>query len=218
VGGNPQPVSQLNLFAAASPGVYEIVCKANGKRYIGEAVNMLDRLGKHIRSLLAGHGECVGLQKDWNTFTQTEFEAHVLVSGPEWLDQQKRLDKERDFLLKYQPSEVYNKHPLTIKQPKRNQRVICEINNVRYDSIAEARRLTGESETRIRAKLRNKCPGYVIINEVDCGYSQISVKGITYNSIVEAVAAGVAKDRFEVMRNLKNPKKPDWYYISKGKP
>jgi hypothetical protein len=58
----------------------------------------------------------------------------------------------------------------------------------------------------------------VIIGEVDYGYSKISVKGVTYNSIVEAVAAGVAKDRFEVIRNLKNQKKPDWYYISKGKP
>jgi hypothetical protein len=58
----------------------------------------------------------------------------------------------------------------------------------------------------------------VIIAEVDHGYSTISVKGVTYYSIVEAVAAGVAKDRFEVIRNLKNPQKPDWYYISKGKP
>jgi hypothetical protein len=127
------PVILPNLLEAASPGVYEIVCKANGKRYIGESENVLDRLGKHSRALIAGKGECAALQEDWNNFTQTQFEARVLVNGPEWADQKKRLSKEREFILNYQPyarsAEVYNyarsAHPLQTKQPKRNTRVIC---------------------------------------------------------------------------------------------
>jgi hypothetical protein len=95
--------------------------------------------------------------------------------------------------------------------------LVCEINSVRFESIAEASRKTGESETRIRTKLYNKHPGYVIIEKKRHGYKRIIANGKEYSSINDAVAAGEAKDRFEAMRKLKNPKKKDWFYVSEEK-
>jgi len=58
--------SSFNFFSGIYPGLYEIICKVNNKHYIGEAVNILERLGKHSRSLYSGCSECTALQKDWN--------------------------------------------------------------------------------------------------------------------------------------------------------
>ena len=98
-------IFSFNMFSVLGPGLYEIYCKVNGslvkkssaflsselkkmrfflrKRYIGESLNVLDRLGKHSSLLLAGHADCHQLQKDWNKFGPDQFEAHILFLGPE---------------------------------------------------------------------------------------------------------------------------------------
>lgn len=78
------PFNPLNLFSAHGPGIYEIRCKTNGKRYIGEASNVLDQLGKHTRSLNQGVSKSSKLQLDWKPFGASNFEAFVLFIGPEW--------------------------------------------------------------------------------------------------------------------------------------
>jgi hypothetical protein len=75
----------------------KLFVKQTVKDILGNPKDILDRLGKHSRALIAGTGECAALQEDWNNFKQTQFEAHVLVSGPELADENKRLDKEREF-------------------------------------------------------------------------------------------------------------------------
>jgi hypothetical protein len=45
-------------------------------------------------------------------------------------------------------------------------------------------------------KLQNNYSGYQIVAKVVHGYSKIVANGRAYDSIVEAVAAGEAKDRF----------------------
>ena len=58
--------NQYNLFDAYGPGIYQICCEKTKKRYIGEAENILDRLGKHPRELQKNISHCYSLQKDWN--------------------------------------------------------------------------------------------------------------------------------------------------------
>lgn len=207
----------LNIFNAYGPGVYEILCTENNKRYIGEAGNILDRLAKHTRNLEKGEAECSNLQLDWNLFGPSKFEAKVLYIGPEWADREVRLKKELEIISSYSPAEVYNSHPDRIKEKNPNYRVICEIEGKVYQSIAEASRLTGERESKIRAKLLRNFPNYKVVDKVKHGYERIIANGREYESIVDAVAAGEANDRFEALRKLKNGKQKNWNYLSPEK-
>jgi predicted GIY-YIG superfamily endonuclease len=213
-------VNSYNLFNAFSPGVYQIICKVNGKRYIGESNNVLDRVAKHTRNLSNRASECYELQKDWDLYGSSQFESNVICIGPEWETQEARLKKENELICSYSPEEIYNFHPSSnsLDQKKEdNYRIICEINGTRYNSIAEASRLTGESDNRIRVKLNNKVPGYVLIEKVKHGYEPIIANGREYSSIISAVNAGEAKDRFQVIQRLKNLKYKNWNYLSPEK-
>jgi hypothetical protein len=77
-------IHNFNFFNCLGPGLYEIYCKVNKKRYIGEASNLLDRLAKHSRNLLNNLSDCPELQKDWNQYGPEQFEAHILLVGPAW--------------------------------------------------------------------------------------------------------------------------------------
>jgi GIY-YIG catalytic domain len=207
----------LNLFNAYGPGIYEIRCTENGKRYIGEAINVLDRLAKHTRNLEKGVADCPQLQLDWNLFGSSKFEGVVLYIGSEWADREVRLKKELEIISSYSPSEIYNSHPDSIKKNMQNYRIICEIEGNIYQSIAEASRATGERESKIRAKLFSNFPNYKVLDKIKHGYEPIIANGREYESIVDAVAAGEAKDRFEALRKLKNVKLKNWNYLSTEK-
>jgi len=207
----------LNPFSWIFPGIYQIRCKVNNKKYIGEAVNILDRLAKHSRQLLNGSSDCSSLQLDWNLYGAHQFEASVLFCGKEWEEKGKRLEKEKEIICSYNPNEVYNEHPNKPRVKEYNYRVVCEIEGERYESIGEASRVTGERESRIRAKLYANYEGYVIIDKVKHGYEPIIANGKLYDSIVDAVIAGEAKDRFQAMRFLKSQKYKDWNYVSPEK-
>lgn len=209
--------SFFDFFLGKEPGLYEIYCKVNKKRYIGEAVNVLDRLGKHSRSLLAGENDCTSLQHDWNTYGPDQFEAHILYCGPEWEERKKRLAKENEIICTYEPDQVYNEHPNFLPEKEDNYRYINRIHGVRYESVNEASLKTGEKATRISVKLRNRVPGYEIIAKVKHGYEPIIGNGKHYDSIRDAVDDGQARDRFHAYRLLKNPKRKDWNYLSPEK-
>lgn len=131
----------------------------------------------------------------------------------EWIDRENRLNKETELILSCLPDEVYNSHPLE-KIQNDNYRVICEIHKIKYDSITEASRQIGESETQIRTKLYNNYPGYQILEKIKNGYEPIFANGKLYNSITAAVEAGEAKDCFQAMRRLKSLKYTNWNYQS----
>lgn len=56
-----------------------------------------------------------------------------------------------------------------------------------------------------------------MIRKSKFGYEPIIANGNSYNSIVEAVNAGEAENRFVFMRKLKNPKLKDWNSCSSEK-
>jgi group I intron endonuclease len=206
-------LSSFNFFTAFGPGLYEIYCKKNGKRYIGEAVNLLERLGKHTRDLKKGEADCFELQKDWKKYGSLEFEAKILSIWPEWEDREVRVKKENEIILTYEPEQVYNTHPNVVKKTTENYRIVCQIQGIVYNSIGEASRVTGESETQIRRKLNYSFPEYKIIDKIRHGYKPVVADDEFFESIVDAVKAGKAKDRFELYRNIKNPNKPNWHYV-----
>jgi len=202
----------LNAFG---PGLYQIRCKANGKLYIGESNNVLDRLAKHTRNLDTNMSDCYELQKDWTLYGVSQFEACALYIGDEWVDREARLKKEKELIRSYSPEEVYNvRLSLAFEE---NYRVVCEIKGTRYETIADASRKTNERESKVRVKLFNNHDGYKILLKIRHGYESIIVNNKEYSSIMEAVAAGEAKDRFQAMRRLRSLKHKNWNYLSLAK-
>ncbi len=68
------PVTKLTTFLCVEPddrlaltGVYELVCLANGKRYIGSAARSFwNRYKQHTHLLRKGTHHCLHLQRAWN--------------------------------------------------------------------------------------------------------------------------------------------------------
>ncbi len=120
--------NDFNLFTLTGPGIYEIYCKANGKRYIGESTRFLDRLGTNTYELENGQNSCLDLQKDWTNYGYVLFEANILYIGPEFLHKEIRLKKEDHIIHSYLTSEVYNVHPESKKSLSKNYRIVCKIN------------------------------------------------------------------------------------------
>ena len=133
-----------------------------------------------------------------------------------------------DLLTEHPTGAVYNGQGIS------NVRRIIEVDGTRYPSdgtplgsgpcpceasVAEAARSLGIGETTVRRRLANQGrPGYREI-EIRGSGSPISVDGMIYGSIAEAVRMGVAKDRFQVMRRLKSghPRWDGWQYVEKGR-
>jgi len=55
-------------------GVYCIYCSATGMHYVGESVNLKDRLKEHHTLLLANNADYSKLQTDFNTYGSSQFE------------------------------------------------------------------------------------------------------------------------------------------------
>ena len=87
--------------------------KANGKHYIGESNNIINRLAKHTRNLMTGVSDCTKLQKDWNLYGSSQFKANVICIGPEWETQEARLKKENELICSCSiPLVLCSKQPL----------------------------------------------------------------------------------------------------------
>lgn len=165
------------------PGLYRITCITNGKVYIGETSNVLSRARVHIDKLAKNENDVNSMQADYNNFGFENFSFHILFIGSEWAVVEKRKQKEIEILLSYNPEQVYNKHPNTEEQTKKNYRVVCEIHGILYQSIYEAAKITKEKEELIRTKLYNNYIGHKIIEKVVQGYTPIIVNQIEYDSI-----------------------------------
>lgn len=89
-----------------SSGVYQIRCNANGKFYIGSAVNMPVRWAEHKRKLQRGVHKNHRLQQAWNKYCEESFEftvmeyvtpAFLLRVEQEWIDKSQCTDRKIGF-------------------------------------------------------------------------------------------------------------------------
>lgn len=60
-------------------GVYCIQNKITGKMYIGSSRNIQDRLNKHFTALRNHLPESPNLQKDWDLYSEDNFEGFILI-------------------------------------------------------------------------------------------------------------------------------------------
>lgn len=76
-------------------GIYQIVNRVNGKKYIGSAINIVSRWDRHRRELDAGKHHSPHLQRAWNKYGQDSFHFGVisycdkdslLATEQQWID------------------------------------------------------------------------------------------------------------------------------------
>jgi hypothetical protein len=85
----------------SSPGVYCIRCTKNNACYFGETQQrsgLSGRLSSWKSRLQAGIAGNQKFQADWNLYGANAFEFIVIESGSYWLDQEKRLTRERELI------------------------------------------------------------------------------------------------------------------------
>lgn len=81
-------------------GIYQIVNKLNGKRYVGSSVNVEVRWQTHRRELRKGTHHAQHLQRSWNKHGEESFNLEVILEcDPEMLiqEEQKELDSGFDY-------------------------------------------------------------------------------------------------------------------------
>jgi group I intron endonuclease len=59
-------------------GVYEIINKINGKKYIGQSINIMARWKDHIKVLNQNRSSCRLLQRAWNKYGENSFTFNIL--------------------------------------------------------------------------------------------------------------------------------------------
>lgn len=66
------------------PGVYALICKPNGRAYVGSAKVLNTRRKTHLLQLSENRHYNQALQKDWNTYGAKHFEFKVLERVECW--------------------------------------------------------------------------------------------------------------------------------------
>lgn len=75
-------------------GIYQIVNKVNGKRYVGSAVNFASRWRVHKHQLRKGNHHSVALQRAWNSYGEDSFDFAII----EECDREKLIEREQIHL------------------------------------------------------------------------------------------------------------------------
>lgn len=204
----------MNLFLYAEAGLYQICCTKTNKTYIGESQNLLERFGTHVGDLSRLTHDCIELQADWDKYDKKWFRLEVLYIGPEWQNSEKRIAKETQLIQRLPLTQRYNQ--IVSNKGRYQQRI--EIDKQLYPTITSAAKALNVSQTTIRRRMNSKrYPNY--IRKKSTSGQSISINGIVYESLQEAVEQKLAKDRFQVLRRLKSDstKWKLWVYIDKEK-
>lgn len=104
IGFNREEAKSLEpLYVAHTAWVYSIVCKANGKRYIGCTRILKRRLFAHLATMEKGKHPIGDLQKDFDKFGAEQFEVELLQITSDGLE---RGAHEKEWQIKF---ESYNR-------------------------------------------------------------------------------------------------------------
>jgi hypothetical protein len=88
------PLSVKGTRGLARAGIYQIICRINGKRYIGSASNLIKRCSKHRSDLRLGKHENGRLMNAYRKYGEDVFRFGVL----EFVDGDNLLEREQAWL------------------------------------------------------------------------------------------------------------------------
>ncbi len=126
--------------------VYQIMCRVNGKRYIGSSVNVAERWGIH-KSMLR-HGKHINkkLQNVWNKYGEAEFIFEIL----EQVEPSKLFEAEASWLATEKPELNINPRP---DAPMRGRKATAE-HRAKISAGLLGRPVTEETRAKIAARNR----------------------------------------------------------------
>jgi len=88
-------------------GVYAIINKINGKRYIGSSHNVIKRYGEHKRALRIGCHVNTYLQRAWNKYGSDSFDFKLLEETSK-----NTVDREQFHINQHPFKDLYNIQPI----------------------------------------------------------------------------------------------------------
>jgi len=91
-----------------SPGLYALTNRQTGSVYIGQSVNILQRLRSHRSMLEQGKHYCQSLQADFIYYGIEKFEVSILAEGPGYEDADTRRKYEKELINQLPPEKRYN--------------------------------------------------------------------------------------------------------------
>lgn len=221
---------EINFFDPmfTSPGLDEIVCLKNNKRYIGESEFFLHRLGGHLKDLKNQTHHCHALQSDFNSYGLNVFKAKVLTYGPQWQEREVRLQEEKRLIEKIGKSKVYNfdvtsrKKAPCYKSYKYDGQIFNTIQALRqyYNTKALTEKTISRplSETTFRRNFTNPLAPFrseIEFIENTKQYQQYLVYGETLKGLEAIVEKGYALNKRIAKYRLSSSKWPDYQYIDK---
>ncbi len=98
------PILITGAARSGTSGIYQLVCKATGKIYIGSSINMVVRKARHLKALGSGTHHNPYLQKAYNKYGEHNFAFYIL----DFCDSEELLLQEQRFLDKLQTRNPYN--------------------------------------------------------------------------------------------------------------
>ena len=214
--------AKIDFISLLTPGIYEIVNKINGKRYIGETTHLIERIGRHLFNLNQGTNECLSLQQDWtfekerNNIINT-FDINILEIDTDIVrDKKLRKEREMKYISQLDSTAVYN--TIGVKKNTNTRKVVI-IYGKEYPSKLAAAITLGCSESTIGRLTRNeKLKDCYVKEELSYGLSSCKVDDIEYPSIKALVENGIAPNSNYASRRLRSPNHPNWEYITISRP
>lgn len=195
-----------------NPGIYQITCLMNGKKYIGESSNVLTRLGRHADSLENNRHDCKDLQTDFNQYGKVGFEFDILNLDSKNESETYRKEKEAIYLAK--SHNLYNKTISHEWSPYLQQ---VQINGKFYPSLRQAALLLNESRTHLTRKCRDihnphyrfltKTPALLKNKSRKCKVHNVSSKSI------RQAAIELNKTPREIKKRCGSKNFPDYFFI-----
>lgn len=139
--------SKASLKLPNTSGIYMITCTANGKIYIGSAVNLSARWRDHCRCLRSNKHDNRHLQNAWDKYGKTSFKFTVLEKCSVDL----LLEREQIYLDEWQP---FDDRGFNIAKnstaPMRGRKHLPET-LVKMSTTHKGRKATGETRAKMRA-------------------------------------------------------------------
>lgn len=98
----------LGVIHRARAGLYSLTNLKSGLMYVGESLDLEQRIKHHRAMLRRGVHVCTSLQNDVNNYGIDAFEVAIIASGVEYEDDIFRKTKEVELLARLRPEETYN--------------------------------------------------------------------------------------------------------------